>query len=106
MDWLKKISPECVLRWSLGLMYVYSGQDLFRNPTAWKWALPFWLRNVIEKVVPLETYLRFQGLLELVMALILMAWFLKPKLVKWVALLSTLEMAGILLLSFFPYSET
>lgn len=106
MDFLKKLSPEWSLRIGFGVMYLYSGQSLINNPTAWKWAVPFWLRKLIETVVPLETYLKIQGAGEIFLALILFAWFLKPKIVKWAAALSALEMAGILLLGFIPFSET
>ena len=53
----------------------------------------------------IDAYLQFQGVVEIMFALVLLGWFLKPKLVKWVALLSTLEFAVILFLAFVPWSE-
>ena len=106
MNYLSRMSPEWVLRIGIGVMYLYSGFDLLAHPTAWHWALPYWLAQIIRSVVPIDTYLRFQGSVEILMALCLLAWFLKAQIVKWVALLSTLEMAAILVLAFLPFSET
>ena len=100
-----KIDPLWPLRLGLGLMYIYSGYDLMIHPTAWHWALPYWLRGVITQFIPLEGYLRIQGALEIGMALVLLAWFLRSAVVKWVALLSVLEFAAILILAFAPFSE-
>ena len=105
MNFLSKVSPEWSLRATLGAMYLYSGQDLIRHPSAWTWAVPFWLRELIGKFVPLHGYVRFQGAVEIVFALVLLAWFAKPVFVRWVALLSTIEFAGILALAFIPWSE-
>lgn len=106
MNFFKKISPEWALRLGIGVMYLYSGQDLIFSPTAWHWALPYWLRQAITSVVPIDSYLRIQGAAEIALALVLLAWFLGPKWIKWAALISTLEMAGILALAFIPWSET
>ena len=106
MNFFSKISAEWSLRLGIGIMYLYSGFDIVAHPTAWHWALPYWLAQIIRSVVPIDTYLRFQGSVEILMALCLIAWFLKPQIVKWVAFLSTLEMAAILVLAFLPWSET
>lgn len=106
MNSSEKISPEWSLRIFTGLMYLYSGQDLLRHPTAWLWAIPHWLKQIISSVIPLITYLQIQGVVEIAIALVFLAWFLKPKIIKYAALLSTLEMAAILILAFTPFSET
>ena len=103
---LKKINPEWSLRLGLGLMYLYSGYDLFMHPTAWVWAIPFWLRVVIGYVAALNSYLRFQGIIEIIFAAVFLAWFLPKGLARWTALLATLEFAAILVLAFMPWSET
>ena len=103
---LKKINPEWSLRLGLGLMYLYSGYDLFMHPTAWVWAIPFWLRVVIGSVAALNSYLRFQGIIEIIFAAVFLAWFLPKGLARWTALLATLEFAAILILAFMPWSET
>ena len=105
MNWLSKISPEWSLRLALGLTYLYSGTDLIRHPTAWHWALPYWMKQIIISVVSLNNYLRIQGAVEIILALVLIAWFLKPKIVFWVALISTLEFLVILVLALAPWSE-
>lgn len=103
---MNKLNPMWVLRITLGTMYLYSGLDLFRHPTAWTWAIPYWLRTSMGQVVEVASYIKFQGVIEIVFALVLLAWFLKPSLVRWAAFFSTLEMAGILALAFLPFSES
>jgi len=100
----KKI--EWSLRLSLGLTYLYSGFDLFMHPTAWVWAIPFWLRELIGSVVSVTDYIKFQGLTELVLAIILLSWFMPRKIVKWIALISTAEFVAILALGFMPWNAT
>ena len=105
MSFLTKINPEWPLRIGFGVMYLYSGSDLIRHPTAWYWALPLWFKNLITSAISLNTYLRFQGIIEVVFAIILLGWFFKRATVKIVALLSSLEMALILAFAFIPWSE-
>lgn len=106
MSFFKKINPEWSLRIGFGIMYLYSGLDLIRHPTAWHWAMPLWFKKLITSAISLDTYLRFQGIIEIVFAVILLGWFFKTAIVKIVALLSSLEMAGILALAFIPWSES
>jgi hypothetical protein len=96
----RKLTPEWLLRIGIAVMYLYSGSSLIRTPEDWEWALPRWLREVIAKIIPVHIYLQLQGVAELLIAIVLLAWFLKPGFVKWFALLSALEMAAILALSF------
>ena len=86
-------------------MYLYSGYNLVAHPSSWHWALPYWFREIIVQIIPLDVYLRMQGALEIFMALVLLAWFMKPLMVKLVALLSTLEFFIIFMLAFIPFSE-
>lgn len=102
---LSKITPEWALRGGLGLMYIYSGIDIVRHPTGWYWAvrplfrfLPISMQASFTKPTFMINFLRIQGVIEIVFAVILLAWFLPKKYAKWVAALTTLEMAGILLL--------
>lgn len=88
----------------MGLVYLYSGQSLLREPLTWTWALPSWAAGLVSSVLPLGTYLRIQGAAEILMAFIFLAWFLKPRVVKFAALVSALEMAGILVLAFAPFN--
>ena len=105
MSFLKKINPEWALRIGFGIMYLYSGSNLIRHPTAWHWAMPFWFKNLITSSISLDAYLRFQGIIEVFFAVVLLGWFFKTAIVKIVALLSALEMAGILAFAFLPWSE-
>lgn len=105
MSLLKKINPEWSLRIGFGIMYLYSGSDIIRHPTAWYWAMPFWFKKLITSVTSLDAYLRFQGIIEIFFAVVLLGWFFKTAIVKIVALLSALEMAGILAFAFLPWSE-
>lgn len=105
MSLLKKINPDWPLRLAFGVMYLYSGIDLIQHPTAWHWALPYWVREIIASGMPLNTYLQAQGAVEIVFALILLAWFLPWRAVWIVACASVLEFAAILIFAFVPFSE-
>ena len=92
-----KISPLWPLRLGLGLMYIYSGYDLFYHPTSWVWAVPPWFAQLISPIISVVAFLRFQGIVEFLMALLLLAWFSGKWSVRIVAIFSTLEMAAVLL---------
>ena len=94
---LQKISPLWALRLGLGVMYAYSGSDLFLNPKGWTWAVPWWFSQIIATYTTLEGYLRVQGIIEFCMALVLLAWFLPKKAVFIVAIFSSAELLFILL---------
>lgn len=100
---LSKLTPECSLRVGLGIMYFYSGIDILRHPTAWFWAVrplfkwfPDSVRASLTQPDFMKKFLMSQGVIEIIFAVILLAWFLPKKYAKWVAALTTLEMAGIL----------
>lgn len=92
-----KIDPMWPLRLGIGLMYIYSGYDLFYHPKSWTWAVPQWFSQLVTPIISIENFLRFQGVVEFIMALLLLAWFSGKWSVRIVALFSTLEMAAILL---------
>jgi uncharacterized membrane protein YphA (DoxX/SURF4 family) len=81
------------LRLGLAFTYLYSGYHLATNPGPWVGFMPEWFQNLLP-VAP-ELYLRLQGVGELLFA----ASLLSGILIRWVALLSAIEMLGILLLS-------
>ncbi|MDP3697148.1 MAG: hypothetical protein Q8R55_03905 [Candidatus Taylorbacteria bacterium] len=100
---LSKITPEWALRGGLGVMYIYSGIDILRHPTAWFWAVrpilkwfPASMQASLGQPDFMKKFLLSQGVVEVVFAVVLLAWFLPKKYSKWVAALTTLEMAGIL----------
>ncbi|HEY4477058.1 MAG TPA: hypothetical protein VJB56_00330 [Candidatus Paceibacterota bacterium] len=90
------------LRLGLGVMYLYSGFDIISHPTAWTWAirqLPVVIQNPIMSIGGGGvTFLTIQGAVEILFALVFLAWFLPRKLVWLVTLLSAFEMGFILLL--------
>ena len=93
------ISPTIPLRLGLGVMYVYSGIDLIRNPDNWIAFIPGWLMDALTPFIALETFLRVQGVAELVFAFVFLALFLPNGLVRIIALCSALEMLSILALT-------
>src|SRR3989344_2892208 len=102
---LSKLTPEWSLRAGLGVMYLYSGIDIVRHPTAWFWAvrpvlkwLPSGMQATLGQPAFMKQFLLSQGILEIIFAVVLLAWFLPKKFAKWIAVLTTLEMAGILFL--------
>ena len=102
---LSKLTPEWALRAGLGVMYLYSGIDIVRHPTAWFWAVrpifkwfPAGMRAIFTQSDFMKSFLISQGIIEIIFALVLLAWFLPKKFAKYVAGLTVLEMAGILLL--------
>jgi len=99
MSLLQKISPEWPLRIGTALTYLVSGIDIFQHPRSWVWAIPGWFKDMVGAVMPIETYLKIQAVGEIAMAVAFLLWFIKPKYLKWVALLSAFEMLGILILS-------
>ena len=96
-NFFQKLKPEWILRLGLGLMYLYSGFDLIMNPKGWTWALPWWYKQMVMVVMPIDGYLRFQGALELLMAFLLLSFFLPKKVAMMVAAVSSLEILFILL---------
>ncbi len=102
---LLKLTPEWSLRVGLGVMYFYSGIDILRHPTAWFWALrpvfrflPISVQSTLTVPATMTKFLMAQGVAELLFAFILLAWFLPNKCTQWVAGLTVLEMAGILMI--------
>ncbi len=100
MTILRKINAEWVLRFSLGAMYLYSGIDIVRHPSAWTWAirdLPIFINEPIT-AFGVEKFLYIQGIGEIILAILLLLWFMSKKVVKYAGLLSAIEMAAIVLL--------
>ena len=93
----KKISPEWVLRIGLGLTYLYSGVGLFNQPALWRSFLPIWYAKFVAVVLPVETYLRLQGVVEVVLGFLFLAWLSGKWGVKIASAYMMLEMAFILI---------
>jgi hypothetical protein len=100
MKFFNKISPEWALRLSLGAMYLYSGIDILRHPSAWTWAvntLPAFVREPIVSFGVLD-FLFYQGIGEVLLAIVFLAWFMPKVVVRYAGLLSGVEMVLILFL--------
>lgn len=100
----KHTMAEWALRISLGVMYIYSGFDLVRHPTAWLWAIPKWLQGIIESVMPVAEYVRIQGAAEILLAAVLLLSVMPRVIVKWAAFVSAVEFIAILVLGFIPWN--
>lgn len=96
MTFFQKFSPGLVLRLGLGLTYLYSGFQLFNQPGLWRSFLPIWYANFIAGILSVETYLRLQGVTEVIMGLLFFAWFSGVWGVRIAAAYMALEMALIL----------
>ena len=94
---MNKLSPQWALRLGLGVMYLYSGYDLFVHPAGWVWAVPVFLKNIISSLVSITAYLKFQGVLEIAIAIILLLPFIPQIILKLAVVVSVLEMAAILI---------
>ena len=98
MNFLRKFNPEWSLRLGFGLMYLYSGSNLFFNPQHWYGFVPLWFSRIVTTIIPLETYLRVQGVGEFMIGLLFLAWFLGVWGVRLASLAAVLEMALIIIL--------
>jgi len=103
MNFLRNIHPTWPLRLGLGLMYLYSGIDIIRHPSAWTWAIPPWFSQLVLVFMPIDTYMKIQGALEVLLAVVFLLWFLPRRVVLLAAFVSCIEIAGILLLA--PLSQ-
>lgn len=97
MIFFQKIKPEWALRLGLGLMYLYSGFDLFYYPHHWYGFVPQWFSRGVSQVASIDLYLRLQGVGEFLIGLLFLAWFSGKWGVRTASVLAALEMAVILL---------
>jgi len=95
----KNIKSEWALRIGFGLMYLYSGYSLASRPDHWYGFAPQWFMDVVTRIMPFDNYLKLQGMGELAIAFVFVAWFLPRIFVRIGSMLNVVEMAGILLLS-------
>ena len=86
MHFLKKLNPEWALRIGFGLMYLYAGFNLFNQPALWRSFLPLWYTQIIASLMPVEIYFRLQGIIEIIVGLLFLAWFFG----RWGVLVGTL----------------
>ena len=95
---MNRLKPEFVLRLSLAAMYFYSGYSLLTSPRSWTQFVPFGFKEILGRInFPVASFIQVQGVGELFIATVFLLWFLPRRLVKWLALISTLEMGLILI---------
>ena len=99
MIFFRNIQPAWALRIGLGLMYVYSGTSLIRQPFDWQGFLPMWFADAVSRLMPLASYLRLQGVGELFLAAVMLAWVAPRRLLMLASGVAALELSGILALS-------
>ena len=92
MDFIKKLNPKLFLRLGFGIMYLYSGFDLFYNPQHWYGFVPHWFSKIVTQVIPIETYLRAQGVGELMLGLLFLAPVFGPWGLRAASALAATEM--------------
>ena len=97
MNFLQKMNPAWSLRLGLGIMYLYSGFDLFYHPSHWYGFVPKWFSQTVIQVAPIEAYLKIQGIGEMVIGLLFLAWFFGARGARIASALAMLEMAAILI---------
>ena len=110
MGFISRIKPEVPLRVGLAATYIFSGIDLVKNPTAWHWAvnqalanLPDFFSTFINVTIGINTFLKIQGIGELILAVLLLMWFLPKKILQPLAIFITAEMFLILALTGIDY---
>ncbi len=104
------MKPEAPLRVGLAATYIFSGIDLVKNPTAWHWAinqalvnLPDFFSTFVNETIGVNTFLKVQGVGELILAVLLLTWFLPKKILQPLAAFITVEMFFILVLTGIDY---
>ncbi|MEK7099441.1 MAG: hypothetical protein AAB916_02895 [Patescibacteria group bacterium] len=96
MHFLGKIRPVWVLRAGLGLTFLYSGWDLTAHPYNWYGFVPQWFSQMVTPVMPLEIFLRVQGMGELALAGGMIAWFLPRRMVQIAAAFAVAHLSVII----------
>lgn len=96
MSAFSNIHPAWPLRIGLGLMYVYSGLSLIRQPLHWQGFLPPWFADFVSRFLPLPTYLTIQGMGELALAAIFLLPFVPFAVARIAAVAAAMEFAGVL----------
>lgn len=95
----RKLSkPEIYVRLGLGIMFLYSGYDIIRNPDNWISFIgntPEWARSIIEQIGT-DKFLLGQGIVEMLIGVVMLVWFLPRRLLKLAAFVAVIEIASIL----------
>lgn len=92
-----KINPEWALRLGLGLTFLYSGSSLFANPEQWLGFVPGWFARAVEALIQVGFYLRLQGIAEITIGFLLIAWFFGKWGLRIGAFFASVELALIII---------
>lgn len=95
-DFFKNIGPAWVLRIGLGVTYLYSGTSLIANPEFWYGFLPGWFSFFVTQLVEVNIYLRVQGVIEVFVGTLFLAWFFKAWALRIALLYSIFGLSVIL----------
>lgn len=85
------------LRIGCAFVNLYAGFYLVTDPARYHKFVPNWLNAISESVASVDTYLRIQGVGEILIAMTLLCWFMPKWAVRLAASTLALEMTLILL---------
>lgn len=84
-----KIKPSEILRYGLGLVFLYAALLMWIQPEAWIGFVPNWLAKIVER----HMFISIHSIFELIMAVLLLA----NKWVRWAALFAFLDFLSIVI---------
>ena len=94
---MKRIPVEWPIRLGCGFVNLYAGYFLVADPARYYKFVPPWLSNIANSVASVDTYLRMQGIGEIVVATVLLGWFFPRVWVRVAACTLAVEMSLIVL---------
>ena len=92
------LAPIFLLRLGIAFTFLYAGISSLLNPSDWIWYIP----KFVESIVPASFALTSFSIVEIILGL----WLLRGKNLKLAALVSTLILAGITLVSLNVFQVT
>ena len=94
---MTRMRTEWPLRLGCGCVNLYAGFFLLTDPARYYRYVPSWLSHAANAIASVDTYLRLQGVGEIIIALCLLGWFFPRWCVRVASTLLTVEMTLILL---------
>jgi len=94
---MTRIRTEWPLRLGCGCVNLYAGFFLLTDPARYYKYVPSWLSHLANAIASVDTYLRLQGVGEIIIALCLLGWFFPRWCVRVASTLLTVEMTLILI---------
>ena len=89
---MNRIPVEWPIRIGCGFVNLYAGYFLVTDPARYYKFVPSWLGNIANSVASVDVYLKVQGVGELVVAIVLLGWFLPKAWVRVAACTLAVEM--------------